>query len=111
MLKNLKMEISGDVQGVGFRDAAYWTARKLYVAGFVMNEPDGSVYIEAEAEEDILKTFLAWCRKGPITAKVLKVKAVVVRRAGEVYGIQGCMIGFWVLGWWRQSFRCFISLL
>jgi acylphosphatase len=73
MMKNLKMKIYGDVQGVGFRDAAYWTARKLYVAGFVMNEPDGTIYIDAEGEEKTLKELLAWCKKGPITAKVTRV--------------------------------------
>jgi acylphosphatase len=62
------------VQGVGFRDAAYWIARKLYVAGFIMNEPDGSVYIEAEGEKAALDEFLAWCRKGPITAKITNVE-------------------------------------
>ena len=75
MTKNLKMKITGDVQGVGFRDAAYWRARKAYISGFVMNEADGSVYIEAEGEEETLKDFLSWCRKGPITAKVTAVKA------------------------------------
>jgi acylphosphatase len=64
-----------NVQGVGFRDATYWTARKLAVAGFVMNEPGGSVYIEAEGEEDALKEFLTWCGHGPITAKVARVEA------------------------------------
>ena len=51
MIKNLKMTILGDVQGVGFRDATYWTARKLYVGSFVMDEPDGAVYIEAEGQK------------------------------------------------------------
>jgi acylphosphatase len=52
MIKNLKIKIFGDVMGVGFRDAAYWKARKLYIAGFVMNEPDGTVYIEAEGDQE-----------------------------------------------------------
>lgn len=73
MARNLKVTIHGDVQGVGFRDAAYRRARTLAIAGFVMNEPGGTVYIEAEGEEDALREFLAWCRKGPITAKVAKV--------------------------------------
>ena len=55
MVKNLKMKIFGEVQGVGFRDAVYWIARKLYVAGFVMNEPDGSIYIEAGGEEETIE--------------------------------------------------------
>jgi acylphosphatase len=72
MAKNLILKIYGEVQGVGFRDAVYWKARKLYIAGFVMNEPDGSIYIEAEGEKAVLEEFLAWCRKGPITAKVTR---------------------------------------
>ncbi|HUC31088.1 MAG TPA: acylphosphatase [Candidatus Paceibacterota bacterium] len=73
-MKHLIIKIYGDVQGVGFRDEAYWTARKLHVAGFVMNDPEGLVYIEAEGEEDALKDFLAWCKKGPITARVKRVE-------------------------------------
>lgn len=73
MTRNIKVTIYGDVQGVGFRDAAYRKARALAIAGFVMNEPGGTVYIEAEGEEDALREFLVWCRKGPITARVAKV--------------------------------------
>lgn len=72
MEKNLTITIYGDVQGVGFRDAAYWTARKMHVSGFVMNEPDGTVYIEAEGDEGDLQKFLEWCRKGPVTAKTTR---------------------------------------
>jgi len=88
MIKNLKIKISGDVQGVGFRDAAYWVARKLPVAGFIMNEPEGTIYIEAEGEEETLKEFLAWCRKGPITAKVNKVEAEWAAAHGKFTGFR-----------------------
>jgi len=87
-VKNLTMKIYGDVQGVGFRDAAYWTARKMHVAGFVMNEPDGTVYIEAEGEEATLHEFLAWCRKGPITAKVTKIDAEWHEAHGKFTGFR-----------------------
>jgi acylphosphatase len=88
MMKNLKMTIRGDVQGVGFRDAAYWIARKLYIGGFVMNEPDRTVYIECEGEEDALKEFLAWCKRGPITAKVIEVKAEWAEPHGKFTGFR-----------------------
>lgn len=88
MQKNLTMKIYGDVQGVGFRDAAYWVARKLYIAGFVMNDPDGAVYIEAEGEEDALKEFLEWCRKGPITAKVSKAEVTWSAPHGKFTGFR-----------------------
>jgi len=82
------MKIYGDVQGVGFRDAAYWTARAMHIAGFVMNEPEGTVYIEAEGEEDDLKKFLVWCQKGPVTAKVNRVEAVWSASRGTFTGFR-----------------------
>ena len=87
-MKNLTMKIYGDVQGVGYRISAYWVARKLYVAGFVMNEPDGSVYVEAEGEQEALDRFLAWCRKGPITAKVTKVDVAWSAAHGKFTGFK-----------------------
>jgi acylphosphatase len=74
MRKGITIKISGEVQGVGYRNEAYWVARKLHVAGFVMNEPEGTVYAEAEGEEQDLQEFLAWCKKGPITARVTNVE-------------------------------------
>ena len=88
MAKNLILKIYGEVQGVGFRDAVYWKARKLYIAGFVMNEPDGSIYIEAEGEKAVLEEFLAWCRKGPITAKVTEVEATWSLARGKFTGFR-----------------------
>ena len=46
----------------------------MHVAGFVMNDPEGFVYIEAEGEESVLNEFLTWCGKGPVTAKVSRVE-------------------------------------
>lgn len=74
IVKHLIIKIHGDVRGVGFRDATYWTARKLRIAGFVMNDPEGFVYVEAEGKESDLNEFLTWCGKGPVTAKVSHVE-------------------------------------
>jgi acylphosphatase len=70
MRKSYIITVSGKVQNVGFR---YYTSRmamEFNVAGFVKNEPDGSVYIEAEGEKDSLEAFLHWCRRGPQWARV-----------------------------------------
>jgi acylphosphatase len=64
------IEVSGRVQGVGFRYQTQKKAIELGVSGFVQNRPDGSVYIEAEAESEILIEFVHWCRKGPQWARV-----------------------------------------
>ena len=62
------------VQGVFFRYSAKEKAESLGIMGFARNEADGSVYIEAEGEEDALHTFLEWCKTGPASASVNKVE-------------------------------------
>lgn len=73
--KKLIAKIYGRVQGVGFRYAAAEEAACLRIALLVArNEPDGSVYIEAEGEGASLEKFLAWCRRGPRSAKVERLE-------------------------------------
>src|SRR5258706_2006965 len=72
MNKHISINVTGKVQGVFFRASAREKAEELGVKGFVRNEPDGSVYIEAEAEEIILEQFLDWCREGPPRARIHK---------------------------------------
>ncbi len=69
-IKHLSIRITGRVQGVFFRASAKGQADQMGVKGFVRNELNGEVYIEVEGEEDKLKRFLAWCRRGPGTACV-----------------------------------------
>jgi len=69
----INLKIYGRVQGVFFRDSAKREARKLGLFGFARNEPDGTVYIVAEGEEEKLKEFIKWCERGTDYAKVEKV--------------------------------------
>ena len=70
---HLTIVVEGSVQGVGFRWATRTRANALGVAGFVRNEDDGSVTIEAEADEVVMEQFLTWCRYGPSGAEVERV--------------------------------------
>ena len=76
MIKHAKIKIIGTVQGVNFRYYAQARARALNITGFVRNEDDNSVYIEAEGEEDKLNEFLKWCQDGPASAQVDSVSSV-----------------------------------
>ena len=69
-MKHLSIHVIGKVQGVFFRASTKEEADALGIKGFVRNEWDGSVYIEAEGEEVLLNEFTAWCRHGPSRAKV-----------------------------------------
>lgn len=71
--KSVQIQVTGRVQNVGFRYATQQKATALGINGFVQNYADGSVYIEAEAEEIILNEFVLWCYKGPDWATVFNV--------------------------------------
>ncbi len=81
-LKHFKIIVSGKVQGVFYRAIAKEKADEWGIKGFVRNESNGDVYIEAEAEEDILYKFIKWCNMGPAHAKVDRIEAI----PGEVNG-------------------------
>lgn len=74
MKKHVSIRIYGLVQGVFFRITAKDEADKLAVTGFARNEDGGTVYIEAEGEEESLNKFITWCHQGPKFAKVDKVE-------------------------------------
>ena len=48
----------GRVQGVGFRWTCLETAKPFAVTGLVRNEPDGTVLLEAQGEQDEVNAFL-----------------------------------------------------
>ena len=73
MRKRLNITVHGLVQGVAFRYYTVEKALQLGVKGFVKNQPDGTVYIEAEGEDRELRDFVAWCRQGPPHARVTRV--------------------------------------
>lgn len=73
-MKHLNIKVHGKVQGVYFRDSTKMVADQLGVKGWIRNESDGSVYIEAEGDDWILDNFLDWCEEGPERADVQLVE-------------------------------------
>lgn len=67
------LTIYGRVQGVGFRYFVKQKADYFGISGFVKNQVNGSVYIEAEGEPDHLQMFTGACQQGPAHAWVEKV--------------------------------------
>lgn len=74
MKKHYQILVKGIVQGVGFRAFTQSEANKFGIKGRVKNELDGSVYIEAEGQEEILEKFIEGCQKGPLLSKVSEIK-------------------------------------
>lgn len=72
-IHHYNIKVTGKVQGVFYRASTKEKAEELGIRGFVRNEPDGSVYIEAEGSENDLHKFLEWCEQGPPNAMVDEV--------------------------------------
>lgn len=72
-LKHLNITISGRVQGVWFRKYTERKAIELGIKGFVKNETNKNVYVEAEAQQAVLDKFIAWCHVGSPLASVKEV--------------------------------------
>ncbi|MBS1558786.1 MAG: acylphosphatase [Bacteroidetes bacterium] len=70
MPKCFSISVSGKVQGVFYRASAKEQADRLKIKGFVRNEPDGRVYLEAEGDEAELIKLIAWCKQGSPNSRI-----------------------------------------
>jgi acylphosphatase len=75
MTKHIDIIVKGKVQGVFYRASTKAVADQLGVKGFIKNEPNGDVFIEAEADKMSLEMFLEWCKEGPEHAEVTSVES------------------------------------
>jgi acylphosphatase len=85
--------VRGRVQGVGFRWFVEREAHILGLAGWVRNNPDGSVEVLATGTREQINNLHARLRSGPRAARV---DAVEVSDANPVQGLKSFRIeGAW----------------
>jgi len=72
-MKHYSITVAGKVQGVFFRKTMKENADEMGVAGFIKNENDGTVSLEAEAEEKVLNKFLVKCNEGSENSLVTNI--------------------------------------
>lgn len=84
----LRLRITGQVQGVGYRAAFQRQASSLQLSGWVRNRRDGSVEALVEGDAAALEAIVAWARRGPPGASVAAVQREVAApeqiRAGVI---------------------------
>ena len=71
--KTVRLLITGEVQGVGYRFWATRTAVGLRLRGWVRNRFDGSVEVLATGAADAVSAMVEACRRGPRAAQVTAV--------------------------------------
>jgi len=80
--KRVRVLVSGDVQGVGFRWYCREQAMGGRVTGFVRNLPDGRVEAAFEGEPEAVEAMVRWCRAGPGGARVESVEVTAEQPEG-----------------------------
>jgi acylphosphatase len=68
--------VHGHVQGVFFRDTTRRRAAERGVAGWVRNNPDGSVEAAFEGEPDAVESLVRFAHDGPRGALVERVDVI-----------------------------------
>jgi acylphosphatase len=82
------VRISGQVQGVFFRDSTRQKAEELGLAGWVMNLPDGRVEAVFEGPSERVREMVRWCEEGPRNASVEDVDSDFEGSGGDLEGFE-----------------------
>lgn len=78
-----RVVVHGRVQGVFFRDSCRQQAERSEVAGWVRNEPDGTVAALFEGRAEAVDRLVAWCQEGPPRARVNRVDVMETVPSGR----------------------------
>ena len=82
-MKRVRVVVSGDVQGVGYRYTMRMVAREVGVTGWVRNRRDGSVEAEVEGSDAQVDEVLAWMAEGPPGAQVDSARVTDAEPQGD----------------------------
>lgn len=69
------IQITGRVQGVGYRDALCAEALARHLSGWVRNRRDGTVEAVLQGDQAAVDAVIAWARHGPPAARIASVKS------------------------------------
>ncbi|MFZ5979351.1 MAG: acylphosphatase [Candidatus Zixiibacteriota bacterium] len=75
--------IRGMVQGVGYRYFCYRRALNLGLAGWVKNDPDGSVFVLAEGDRSAVEALVDDLKVGPCGARVTALNTKWIPFTGQ----------------------------
>jgi acylphosphatase len=76
-------QVSGRVQGVGFRYTCHTQARRLGLCGWVQNLPNGDVEVWAEGDAAKLESLRQWLQQGPPGSRVESLQCDDLKPTGK----------------------------
>ena len=90
--------VTGDAQGVGFREAVVLRALELALFGWVRHGDGGTVQVHAEGSPAAVEQLVAFLGEGPPRARVASVEVDRVKVEGhEQFAIRGVSAGVFVV--------------
>ena len=96
--KGVRATVRGGVQGVGFRYETVKRAHELGVLGWVRNEGEGTVVVQAEGPDEAVDALVVWLGEGPPGASVEGVEVAGTKVEGhEQFAIRGVSAGVFVV--------------
>jgi acylphosphatase len=87
-LERAHIRVSGQVQGVFFRDSTRQKAEELGLAGWVKNLSDGQVEAVFEGPSESVREMVRWCEEGPQHASVENVDTDFESAGGDLEGFE-----------------------
>lgn len=84
--QRIEIQVSGRVQGVGYRAFVVGQAERLQLKGWTQNMANGDVLTVAEGQRETLDELLAYLLEGPRFAEVMGHRAQYSNATGEFSG-------------------------
>lgn len=78
-MSTFKLTVTGQVQGVFFRENSKKEAEKLFLQGYVRNLDNGNVEIIVQGKKEKIDEFIVWCYRGSDDAVVENVSSEEIK--------------------------------
>ena len=79
--------VSGNVQGVFFRESTKQVADELNLSGFVRNLRDGRVEVQIMGDVESVQSLTKWLKIGPKLAKVTTIKVLEAKKSSDLLSL------------------------